>query len=112
MYKAKREAILHQNSASCSVYDFGGIGVIDGADISIHGRYPENGFAVNAKSDLVIRIISGSGKLITGDCEAILSPGDVAFIERAEAYCFEGKNLELFMACTPAWSPKQYRVMK
>lgn len=108
LYRSKDEATVHQNSTSCEVKEFGGIGTIDGADIVINGRYPETGFSLNRESSVVVRILSGTGMLAGRDSRQQLAEGDVAFVEEGEAYYFEGKNLTLFMASTPAWSPKQY----
>jgi mannose-6-phosphate isomerase-like protein (cupin superfamily) len=103
------EATIKQNSDSCEVAEFGGIDTIDGADITIHGRYPEQGFAMNEKSDMVARIFSGKGKLVTKDKETTLRDGDVIFVGHGEAYFFTGQNIKLFMVCTPAWNLAQYR---
>lgn len=101
-------AETHQNGPNCRVLEYGNNGSIDGADIEINGRYPEINFALNEKSDMVIRVLSGIGKLATKRAEVTLNAGDVAFVEHGEAYYFEGKDLLLFMACTPAWSPEQH----
>lgn len=111
-HKKLSQAQKHKNSPTCVVYEFGSNGSIDGADIEINGRYPEANFALNEQSDLVIRILSGSGKLVTKTAEATLSVGDVAFVEHGEVYYFEGQDLKLFMACTPAWDPAQYKEVK
>jgi|GEM_PF-2201204 mannose-6-phosphate isomerase-like protein (cupin superfamily) len=97
-----------QNSDSCEVTEFGGIESIDGADVAIDGRYPVTNYALNEKSDMVIRVLSGAGRITTRDIEVMLEAGDVAFVGKGEAYYFEGQNLKLFMACTSAWSSEQY----
>lgn len=108
LYKSKDEAIVHQNSPSCEVREFGSVGAIDGADIVINGRYPEEGYSVNEVSSFVIRVLGGIGVLAGRDSSANLIEGDVAFVEKGKAYYFEGQNLALFMASTPTWSPEQY----
>ena len=108
LHRNQDEATVHRNSPSCEVKEFGNIGAIDGADILINGRYPENGYSINQLSSFVVRILSGSGKLATRDEDIDLAAGDVAFVEKGEAYYFEGQNLTLFMASTPAWRPEQY----
>lgn len=107
-HTTRSAADTHQNSPNCHVLEYGNSGSIDGADIEINGRYPETNFALNEESDMVIRVLSGMGKLATKRAEVMLSVGDVAFVEHGEAYYFEGNELQLFMACTPAWKPKQY----
>ena len=104
------EANIHQNSPSCKVFEYGSNATIDGADIEIDGQYPEGNFALNEKSDFVVRVLAGTGKLVTKNKETLLNVGDAAFVEHGESYYFEGKDLQLFMACSPAWNPEQYRV--
>lgn len=104
----KSEAIIHQNSPSCSVSEYGHVTTIDGADAYIHGRYPEARFAVNEISDVVLKVLGGYGLLVTKTDSRELKPDDVTFVPHGEAYYFEGTDLKIFMACTPAWSPDQY----
>jgi len=112
LHRTKDEAVFHQNSPNCDVREFGNISAIDGADITINGRYPEEGHSVNEISSFVVRVLSGTGMLVTRDGHGELAAGDVAFVERGEAYYFEGKNLILFMASTPAWTLEQYSNIK
>lgn len=88
--------------------EFGNIGSIDGADITINGRYPETGYSLNEKSSFVIRILGGEGLLVGNNDKIAVREGDVVFVEKGEPYYFEGKNLLLFMASSPAWHPDQY----
>lgn len=108
LHKAKDKAVVHRNSPSCEVREFGDVGTVDGADIAINGRYPERGYSVNEISSFVIRVLEGTGVLATRNDSIRLTEGDVAFVEKGEAYYFEGQNLALFMVSTPAWSPEQY----
>lgn len=107
-FSPNSSAKIHQNSLSCEVKEFGDVGTIDGADIVINGRYPERGYSVNEISSFVIRVLGGTGVLATRNDSIRLTEGDVAFVGKGEVYYFEGQNLALFMASTPAWSPKQY----
>lgn len=108
-HRRQNDAEPHVNSESCTVWEYGGIGAIDGADARIDGRYPEVGYALNEVSDMSVRILSGTGRLATQHTAADLIAGDVAFVPHGEAYFFEGQSLSFFMACTPAWSAEQYR---
>lgn len=108
LHKSKDEAVIHRNSQSCEVKELGSITSIDGADIVINGRYPDTGYSLNEASSFVIRMLSGSGIIATRDGNAELKKGDVVFIEKGEACYFEGQNLTLFMASSPAWTPGQY----
>jgi len=108
LHTSKDEAATKQNGPACEVKEFGGIVSIDGADIVIDGRYPEEGYSVNEVSSFVIRVLNGTGTLALQGNLVSLAEGDVAFVENGEAYYFEGQNLTIFMACTPAWNPEQY----
>ena len=108
LHKPKDEAVTKRNGPTCEVKEFGGIASIDGADIVIDGRYPAEGYSVNKASSFVIRVLNGTGTLAVRGYQTSLTEGDVAFVENGEAYYFEGQNLAIFMACTPAWAPEQY----
>lgn len=105
---SRQQSIEHQNSPSCHVREYGHITTIDGADAYVNGRYPETHFAVNKISDMTLKVLGGYGVLVTRTVSQELYTGDVAFIPHEEAYYFNGTQLQIFMACTPAWSPDQY----
>lgn len=102
-------AVRHDNSPSCSVWEYDSIDSIDAADCVVNGRYPESGFARNEASNLSIRVISGVGRLATKQADAELVPGDAVLIPSGEPYYFKGDNLAFFMAASPAWSLDQYQ---
>lgn len=106
---AKDQAQHHDNSPSCTVWEYGSEGLMDAADAQIDGRYPEQGFALNEVSDMSVRVLSGMGKLATQELVVNLAAGDAVIIPHGEAYYFEGEKLVFFMACSPAWSPDQYK---
>jgi len=55
-------------------------------------------------------VVSGKGKLVTKDETVDLKTGDEVLIDRGELFRYESaKNLVLFAACTPAWSPEQHK---
>lgn len=107
-YTSATNGVVVQNSPACEVTELGNIGVIDGADILINGRYPEHGYAQNQQSSFVIRVMDGTGIIASRDSNVNLTEGDVVFVEKGEVYYFEGQGLRLFMASTPAWNLEQY----
>ncbi|HVS58704.1 MAG TPA: AraC family ligand binding domain-containing protein [Candidatus Saccharimonadales bacterium] len=107
---AKAQAQKFANSPTCTVYEY----AMDDPDINgavgvINGRYPETGMVVNEVCKEIVYVISGEGSLTTGKTTQPLAEGDVALIAPGEQYFFEGKDLKIFMPCTPAWYPEQHK---
>jgi len=77
------------------------------APISINGRYPENGFTSNLKSDSIIYVTEGSGLLKLSDNTVVeLAKNDQVHLAVGDEYCFEG-NLDMIYAASPPWVPEQ-----
>ncbi|KKU29192.1 MAG: hypothetical protein UX80_C0008G0025 [Candidatus Amesbacteria bacterium GW2011_GWA2_47_11b] len=112
MKKAKLEqAKEFKNSNSCMALEYSlGDKDINAAVIKLNGRYPENGRAVNTECKEVGYVVEGSGKLVVEDKTVRLKKGDVVLIEVGEKYYWEG-NLVMFIPCTPAWTPKQHKLV-
>jgi len=99
------------NGPTCSVTEFGKVSEASDADLAeatINGRYPETGFGLNHKSDMMIYVVSGSGVLAQAELGLELYPQNAATIDKGTPYYFEGKNLRILIVCSPAWSPAQY----
>lgn len=82
---------------------------ISGAVAEIHGRYPENGFAINEVCKELVFIIIGTGLIVTEKGKQSFNVGDVIFIDRGEKYRWEG-NFSMFMVTTPRFSPSQHKI--
>jgi mannose-6-phosphate isomerase-like protein (cupin superfamily) len=109
-YYPTRTAAEHINSPNCIVRELGGTAVHDFATARINGCYPGTKFAVNEEVEMSICVMKGTGQLVTRDTVYDLNSGDAAVLNRGEAYYYDkADNLEIFMICTPAWSPAQYR---
>lgn len=105
---SKHNAVAYPN-ADGVVYEYPmGDKEINGAVAHIKGRYPEQGLAVNEVCKEMGFIMHGAGKLVANDKVTELSAGDVLIIPPGESYFFEG-DLEIFVACTPAWHPEQHK---
>lgn len=77
------------------------------APISIQGRYPENGFTSNLKSDSVIHVTHGVGLLALNNGTTVeLVKNDQVHLAVGDTYYFEG-DLEIIYAASPAWTPEQ-----
>lgn len=105
----KKEAKKFQNSAVCAAYEYDlGDNDINGAVIELKGRYPDKGRAVNTKCKELVYVMSGSGKLEVEGRSFDISEGDQVLINPGEKYFFDGA-CTLFVPCTPAWNPEQYK---
>src|SRR3989344_4202330 len=84
---------------------------VNGAVISLDGRYPEGGRVVNLKCKELAYVIKGSGKVVVDGIDVLVYEGDLVLIEAGEKYYWEG-NLQMFVPCVPAWSPEQHKEVK
>ena len=84
---------------------------IDGTVIKLNGRYPNKGRTVNTKCKEIAHIIKGEGKIVVNNKETKLNKGDLVLINPMEEYYWDG-NMEMFVSCTPAWSPKQHKILE
>lgn len=101
-----------KNSDHCIAYEYPlDEKAINGCVIKLYGRYPEKGSARNEISKEMGYIIKGSGKVTVNCREAALAEGDIVLIEPGETYFWEG-DMEIFMPCTPAWSPEQHKFIE
>jgi mannose-6-phosphate isomerase-like protein (cupin superfamily) len=84
---------------------------INVAIIELNGRYPEKGFAMNEISKELAYVMEGSGSVIVEGSEVEVCEGDLVMVYPGEKFCWSGK-MKLFMPCTPAWNPAQYKTIE
>lgn len=84
---------------------------INGAVVTVSGRYPDTGRVVNEKCKELGYVISGSGKIVIEGEEIILNEGDLVLIEPGEKYYWDG-NMTMFMPCVPAWYREQHKTVE
>ena len=84
---------------------------ISGATAIISGRYPVEGYAMNAVSQELALVISGDGAIGVRGKKIPIVIGDCIFIKPKEKFYWEG-HMALFIASTPAWKAKQHRMVK
>ena len=102
------EAVKCETSTACTAYEYCmSEKDINGAVVHIRGRYPNTGHAVNLRCKEMAYVISGSGRAVVDGKEVPLSKGDVILILPEEKFFWDG-DMELFIPCTPAWTPEQY----
>jgi len=107
----KNETKSFKNSDKCIALEYPlGDKDINGAIIKLNGRYPDKGKTVNTKCKEMAYIIKGEGKIVVNNKEVKLKEGDLILIDPMEEYYWEG-NMEMFVPCTPAWTPEQHKIL-
>ena len=99
------------NECKTIEYSFGD-NDIDLGVATITGRYPEEGYCVNTICKELIYVLEGSGKIYFENESIEFSEGDSILIENNEKYYWKAKYCKVSMACTPSWSPEQYKVIQ
>ena len=85
---------------------------INAAVIKISGRYPSKGRTMNEECKELAYVMNGTGKLTVESKTIDLRKGTMVLILPGERFHWEGKELEMFMPCTPAWYPRQHKEVK
>ena len=100
-----------RNSDTCEGRSFIAVDApLDIAEITISGRYPETGWAVNREVHEMVYVKEGRGSLtIRGGAETQLSGGDVVSIAPGQAFAWSG-DMTIIMACSPAFDIDQYEI--
>src|SRR6476469_2538253 len=102
-------AVPFENSRVCSGVSYVGTGEhIDGAVITVSGRYPQSGFLINEISKELVYITAGQGQLISSGRKEDFTKGDVIFIDNGEEFAWDG-DFEGFFATTPTFDPSQHK---
>lgn len=84
---------------------------LSGATAIISGRYPMKGYAVNEKSKEMILVISGNGYIGKRGERIPIVIGDCILLKNKERYYWDG-HMALFMVTSPAWHPRQHKIIK
>lgn len=101
-----------KNGDNCVVYEYPmGDDAINGAIAKLSGRYPDKGESMNEICKEMAYVIEGKGMISVNGTETKIQKGDLVLIEPGEKYFWQD-NMELFMPCTPAWTPKQYKIFE
>jgi mannose-6-phosphate isomerase class I len=79
--------------------------------VEIKGRHPKENWIVNKEVTELTFITKGSAILNTETERVSLKEGDVAILKPNEKYFWEG-NCTLLTPCTPAWTPRQNKIVK
>ena len=80
------------------------------AEITLTERYPENGFALNTRSEMIVRILEGGVVFICDGSEKILQEGSVIIVPINKPYCWMPQEyVKLYTVSTPPWTAEQHR---
>ena len=109
----KLDGQAFQNSDTCQGLAFVAQGApLDMAEITISGRYPESGWAVNREVHEMVHVKIGQGSLaIRGETETQLTARDIVSIAPCQAFAWSG-DMTIVMACSPAFSAEQYEIIE
>jgi mannose-6-phosphate isomerase-like protein (cupin superfamily) len=79
------------------------------AEISLTGRYPETGFALNRESEMIVRVLEGSTTFSCEGEEVELSAGATVLVQTHKKYCWiPNSSVRLLVFSTPAWTSEQH----
>ncbi len=108
----KSQTIKKINSTSCNIEEyFFPSKTISFATAKINGRYPLDGKAINIKCDQLYFILKGHGKIHHETGIYKIRTKDAFYFPRQQWYWIEGSNLEIAVFDSPAWNPKQYKII-
>lgn len=101
------EKIVHKSHGSAQVDEYYMDNkTIDLCIVHINGRSPEKGRIVNTDFSCVCYVLDGQGQI----CGQDITKGDAFNILSNEPYWFAG-CLSIMMCGTPAWDPKQNKII-
>ena len=96
------QATTHVNGSHCVAREYPlGNEHINGAVVTVTGRYPEVGRVTNLKCTELAYVIAGKGGVVIEGVVQNLNQGDLLLIEPRKKYYWEG-NLEMFISCVPS----------
>jgi len=107
----KSQAIVIKNSDACMAVEYPmDEKALNGSVVVVKGRYPETGRIINEKCKEMAYVITGDGRVVVEGKEIILGEEDLIMLEPGERYHWEG-NMKMFIFCSPAWYPGQYKAV-
>lgn len=106
------DALIGNNSENCKTLEYS----FEDKDIdlgvaTITGRYPDSCYCVNLVSKELVYVLEGSGALYFEDKKVEFEEGDSILINNNEKYYWETEYCKVSMACIPAFSKEQYKLV-
>lgn len=108
-YISKSQAEPFANGPTCTGLAYDLDKGLDIALITINGRYPQTGHALNENAKEAAYVISGTGKIGRDGHEQELRPGDAIFVDKNEPYYWVGDDLVILTPSAPAFEPEHHR---
>jgi mannose-6-phosphate isomerase-like protein (cupin superfamily) len=84
---------------------------INVARVEIRGRFPETGTMRNNAVKEIVYVERGHGTVTINGVATLIEVGDVILYDKKEQVVWNGE-LNLIVACTPAWSPSQHELIQ
>jgi mannose-6-phosphate isomerase class I len=82
------------------------------SEIHLSKRYPTEGFVLNAKSRMIVRILEGGVTFTSEDESVFLPKGSVVLVDTNKKYAWEPKpEVSLYIVSTPPWTAEQAEVI-
>lgn len=95
------------SSFSAIDFDFPSTGM-NVSEITLNSRYPETGFALNKKSEMIVRVLEGSVLFCCEVEEVELSVGATVLVETNKKYFWEPRDsVTLYIVSNPPWTKEQ-----
>lgn len=106
---SKNLAEQFSNSDICSgiEYNFDD-STMNGALITINGRYPKVGYVMNEICKELASVVRGEGAVCKSDQTMKFQAGDTLFIDKKEKFYWSG-DFDIYTVCTPSFDPEQHK---
>ena len=83
----RNQAREYSNGPHCSGFEFDlGVKDIDGAVVTVTGRYPEVGRAINEECREIAYIVEGSGQIVIEGKSYSIKAEDLVVIDKGERF--------------------------
>lgn len=81
------------------------------AEIELISRYPQKGYVLNTKAEMIIYILKGKTLLNLNGEDLNLNKGSVVLIKTTQKYYWKPRpSVTLLIFSTPPWTSRQQRV--
>ena len=81
------------------------------AEITLKGRYPEKGFALNTRSEMIVYVVKGRVSFTQGK-KKVLKKGYAVLVKTNQKYFWkpDGK-VTIAVFSSPPWNPEQHKLV-
>ena len=105
------DAQKFENAATCFGFEANfDDAPLNGALITVNGRYPEKGFVMNEVCSELAFVVRGNGKVCTASETIEFTLHDSVFLQPGEKFYWEG-DFDIYTICSPAFYPEQHQVV-